>query len=83
MTREDILSKVNEAFTKILEHNNFELKDETTAHDVDGWESVTHMLIITEIENMFGIKFKLMDLMNMDNVGDLLKAIETETSNTN
>ena len=78
MTKEDILSKVNEAFVKVLEHNNFELKDDTTAHDVDGWESITHMMIITEIENTFNIKFKLMDLMNMNNIGDLITTIEKE-----
>lgn len=78
MTKEEIKLKVKESFIKILEHDNFELMEETTAHDVDGWESVTHMMIITEIEQSFGIKFKLMDLMNMNNVGDLLKALESE-----
>ena len=81
MTREDILHKVNETFIKILEHNDFELKDDTTAHDVDGWESITHMLIITDYENVFGIKFKLMDLMNMDNIGDLVSSILKELKN--
>lgn len=83
MKKEDILKKVSDSFEKILEHNNFKLEENTTANDVDGWESITHMLIITEIENAFNIKFKLMDLMNMDNVGDLVKTIETELSNTN
>jgi len=83
MTKEDILNKVTDSFTKILGHTNFDLKDDTTAHDVDGWESITHMLIITDIENEFDIKFKLMDLMNMDNVGDLIKAVESEILNTN
>lgn len=78
MSREDILSKVRTAFITVLEHENFQLSDETTANDVDGWESITHMMIITEVEKTFNIKFKLMDLMNMDNVGDLLNSIESE-----
>lgn len=78
MSREEILSKVKEAFITVLEHDNFELRDETTADDVDGWESVTHMMIITEVEKSFGIKFKLMDLMNMNDIGDLLNTIESE-----
>ncbi|WP_109300658.1 acyl carrier protein [Aquimarina sp. AU474] len=78
MSREEILSKVTEAFTTVLEHNNFQLTNETTANDVDGWESITHMMIITEVEKVFNIKFKLMDLMNMNNVGDLLNTIESE-----
>jgi len=78
MTKEAILENVNKSFTKILEHSNFELNENTTANDVDGWESITHMMIITEIENTFNIKFKLMDLMNMDNIGDLITTIEKE-----
>lgn len=78
MNREEILSKVRTAFVSILEHENFQLSDETTANDVDGWESITHMMIITEVEKVFDIKFKLMDLMNMNNVGDLINTIESE-----
>ncbi|MDY8136281.1 acyl carrier protein [Aquimarina sp. 2201CG5-10] len=77
MTKEEILSKVKESFVSVLEHNNFQLTDETTANDVDGWESITHMMIISDIEKSFDIKFKLMDLMNMNNVGDLIKTIES------
>jgi len=78
MSREEILSKVKEAFVSVLEHENFQLTDDTTANDVDGWESITHMMIITEVEKVFNIKFKLMDLMNMNNVGDLLNTITLE-----
>ncbi len=78
MNKEEILSKVTKAFVTVLEHENFQLLEETTANDVDGWESITHMMIITEIEKTFDIKFKLMDLMNMDNIGDLLNTIESE-----
>jgi acyl carrier protein len=66
------------AFEKVLGHKNFELNDHTTAKDVDGWESITHMMIITELEEIFTIKFKLMDLMVMDNIGDLKQVITKE-----
>jgi acyl carrier protein len=49
MNREAILVKIRKAFISILEHENFQLTDQTTADDVDGWESITHMMIITEI----------------------------------
>lgn len=78
MNKEDVLIKVREAFVLVLEHENFELKDETTADDVDGWESITYMMIIGEIEKSFDIKFKLMALMSMDNIGDLIRALEKE-----
>ncbi|WP_298540293.1 acyl carrier protein [uncultured Aquimarina sp.] len=78
MDIENIKIKVREAFVKVLEHDNFTLTDQTTAHDVDGWESITHMMIISEIEKSFDIKFKLMSLMNMNNIGDLIQTIESE-----
>jgi len=78
MNRADILTKIKVAFVEVLEHENFTLTDHTTADDVDGWESITHMMIIEEIEKSFNIKFKLMDLMNMNNIGDLINVIELE-----
>jgi acyl carrier protein len=75
---QDLLLKINDAFTSVLEHGNFELTEATTAKDVDGWESITHMLIIAEVEKAFDIKFKLMDLMNMNNIGDLMSSIKLE-----
>ncbi|KAA5825604.1 acyl carrier protein [Algibacter amylolyticus] len=78
MNEEDIKLKIRAAFVKVLEHENFVLNNDTTANDVEDWGSVTHMMIITEIEQDFNIKFKLMDLMNMNNIGDLIKAIQSK-----
>ncbi|XMO86139.1 acyl carrier protein [Algibacter sp. AS12] len=77
MNEDAIKIKVRAAFVKVLEHENFVLNNDTSANDVEGWESITHMMIINEIEQEFNIKFKLMDLMNMNNIGDLIKAIQT------
>lgn len=78
MKDQEILEKVTKSFSTVLEHHNFTLTESTTADDVDGWESITHMMIINHIEKSFNIKFKLMDLMNMDSVGDLINAIQKE-----
>lgn len=80
MTKDDILKKIKPIFIKVLEHRNFELTETTTAEDVDGWGSLTHMVIIEEIEKDFGIKFKLLELMGMESVGDLIKSIKTYKS---
>lgn len=81
MNKEDILVTIKKSFVKILEHENFELDDLTTAKDVDGWESITHLLIMNEVEKSFNIKFKLMDLMSMENVGDLINVVKKEIEN--
>ncbi len=78
MNSEEIIIVIKKSFVKILEHDNFELNESTTAKDVDGWESITHLLIMNDIEKSFDIKFKLMDLMSMENIGDLIKTIKKE-----
>lgn len=78
MNKEDILVIITESFVRVLEHDNFELNETTTAKDVNGWESITHLLIMNDVEKAFNIKFKLMDLMAMENVGDLIDTVKKE-----
>ena len=43
-----------------------------TANDIDGWNSLSHMILVTEIEIEFAVKFKLKELNKMRNVGDMI-----------
>lgn len=83
MSNKNTQEIIQNSFIKILGHNDFELKDNTTAKDVDGWDSITHMMIINDIEEMLNIKFKLMDLMSLKNIGDFNELIEKKISNNN
>ena len=49
--------------------------EQTTAADVDGWDSLSHITLIADVEGEFGIKFKLRELMSIDNIGDLQRLI--------
>ena len=72
MNRIEIKEKIGVIIATVLEHNNFELTETLTASDVDGWDSLTHMLIISEIESSFEIRFKLKELNKLINLGSLL-----------
>lgn len=71
-----IKETINNVLTSILGHNNFEMRDDLTAKDVDGWDSLSHMMIITKIEEAFNIKFKLRDLNKLKNMGSLVNVIQ-------
>ncbi|WP_103068562.1 acyl carrier protein [Aquimarina sediminis] len=73
-----IKGKISGVLEAILEHTNFELHDELTAKDVDGWDSLSHMMIITKIEEEFNIRFKLRDLNKLKNLGSLVSVIQTK-----
>ncbi|MBK6346009.1 MAG: acyl carrier protein [Bacteroidales bacterium] len=75
MDKTEILEKLTPIFRAIFGNNSLVLSDGLTANDVDNWDSLTHMLLITEIENSFTIKFKLKDLNKMRNVGDMVETI--------
>lgn len=46
--------------------------------DVDGWDSLTHMQIIAQIEKHFGVRFNFREVIKFKNVGDLCSALLTK-----
>ncbi len=78
MEKTAISDKIKTVLISILEHDNFEMNDDLTALDVDGWDSLSHMLIITQIEEEFNIKFKLRDLNKLKNMGSLIKVTQSK-----
>jgi len=75
MDKAQVLNKLTAIFRKVLNNDSLVLKNELTANDVDHWDSLSHMMLITEIENNFSIKFKLKELNKMRNVGDMIDII--------
>lgn len=78
MEKIEITSRLTPIFRKIFGDEKLELTDELSALDVENWDSLTHMLLITEIESDFSIKFKLKDLNKMLNVGDMITIISSK-----
>ena len=78
MNRIEITDQLTNIFRKTLNNENLILTNELSANDVDSWDSLTHMLLINEIEDIFSIKFKLRELNKMKNVGVLINIIETK-----
>lgn len=78
MDKPEVVIKLTEVFRAIFNNDTMVLSDELTANDVENWDSLTHMLLITEVESAFSIKFKLKDLNKMKNVGDMINIIMTK-----
>jgi acyl carrier protein len=73
------MQTLNEVFREVFEDEEIELKEEMTANDVEGWDSLSHVVLILAVENRFGIKFSQKELLTFKNVGDLVRAIEDKT----
>jgi acyl carrier protein len=78
MEKTEVVSKLTVIFRKVFSDDSLNLTDELTANDVERWDSLAHMILIAEIENVFSIKFKLKDLNKMKKVGDIVDMIITK-----
>lgn len=78
MEKKDITEKLTTIFHEVFSDNTIVLRDDMTAADVENWDSLTHMLMITKVEEVFGIKFKLKELNKLKMVGDLISIIESK-----
>ena len=78
MERSEIIEKLTAVFHEVFNDNTIVLRDDMTATDVERWDSLTHILMITNVEETFGIKFKLKELNKLKMVGDLINIIETK-----
>ena len=78
MEKSVIIEKLTAIFHEIFNDNNIVLRDDMTAADVENWDSLTHMLMISKVEEEFGIKFKLKELNKLKMVGDLIAIIESK-----
>jgi acyl carrier protein len=75
MEKSELIDKIQKTVVSVIGHENFEMKDDLTAAQVDGWDSLSHMMIISELEKSFNIKFKLKELNKLNNMGDLIALI--------
>lgn len=79
MTNEAVLAKVQEIFRTVFENDSIVVTMETTANDVEEWNSLTHMQLITAEQQAFGMKFKLREILGWKNVGDMVRLISERT----
>ncbi len=77
MTTMDTLTDV---FRQVFADPEITLTTETTANDVDGWDSMSHVNLIMAVENRFNIRFNQKEIMSFRNVGDLARCVESKLS---
>ena len=71
MQKEEILKGVQDIFIDVLEDDDIVLNYNTTADDIEDWDSLNNILLIVEIEKKFKLKFKLEEIHSFKNVGEM------------
>ena len=75
MERKEIFSKLNDIFADVLDIENVELDDTTSADDIEEWDSLSHIQLIVAIEKAFRLKFTSLEIMKWNNVGEMVDSI--------
>lgn len=76
MIREKITEKLQMIFRDVFDDETIVLFDEMTSSDVEDWDSLSHINLISDIEAQFGITFTTDEILNTKNVGEFIKIIE-------
>ena len=78
MSREEIYERLNEVFQDVFGDDDITVNDDTTAKDIDGWDSLRHITLLAAIEDEFDIEFSMGQTVKMKNVGEMVDYIEDE-----
>lgn len=75
MEQNDYLARVQNIFRDVLDNEDIVLDMETTAEDIEEWDSLSHIQLIVAIEKDFKIKFTSKEILSWNNVGEMIEAI--------
>ncbi len=75
MEKQDILLKVQDIFRDVLDNEEIKLNENTTADDVEDWDSLTHIQLIVAIEKSLKLKFTSKEILSWKNVGEMIDCI--------
>lgn len=67
---------LNQIFRMVFDDVTIQIRTDMTANDVDGWDSLSHVNLITAIEAKFNVRFSQKELLKQRNVGNLIDDIE-------
>ena len=80
MTRNEVIEKLTPIAQQIFEQEDLVLTDDMSAENMSAWTSLSFMQLLTEIENQFGFKFKMMELFGLKTMGNIIDAVASHMS---
>lgn len=75
MTREEVFQKLNSVFQDVFDDDTIVVRDETTAADIEDWDSLEHINLMVAIEKDFGMRFNMAEVTGLKNVGEMVDVI--------
>ena len=66
-----IYARLNKVFRDVFDDDSITVTPKTTANDIEDWDSLEHITLISAVEKEFKMKFKMGEISSMKNVGEM------------
>lgn len=76
MTKEEIYATLDKVFQEVFEDDSIHVGPETTANDIEDWDSLEHINLVVAIEKQFQMKFTMGEITTMKNVGEMVEILQ-------
>ncbi|MDD6203106.1 MAG: acyl carrier protein [Lachnospiraceae bacterium] len=77
MSKEEIYERLNKVFQDVFDDDTITVNENTTADDIEDWDSLEHINLVSAVEQEFAIKFTMAQVVGMKNVGEMVDIIMT------
>ncbi len=75
MTREEVFNRAQDIFRDIFDEDDLVMNDTTNSDEIENWDSLNHINLVSAIEKEFNIKLSLGELMTLKDVGNIIDLV--------
>lgn len=73
----EIIKRLTTVFQDVFDDDTLVITAETTADDIEDWDSIEHITLIGAVEDEFGMRFKMGEVSGMNDVGEMIDIIRS------
>ena len=78
MEKVQIIKELEQIFKTVLEDDNLTINEGMKTSDIKGWDSLSHINIIEEIEKKFKVHFSTGEVVVIKTVNDIVDLIQSK-----
>ena len=71
----EIYERLNDIFRDVFDDDSLSVTPATTAADIEDWDSLSHITLVSAVEDEFRMKFSMKEVVEMKNVGEMVTII--------
>ncbi|SDB38527.1 acyl carrier protein [Ruminococcaceae bacterium FB2012] len=80
MSRDEVFDRLEQVFRDVFDDDSIVLYEDTTADDIDDWDSIEHITLIAAVEKEFGMRFSMGEVSGMKDVGEMVSILQQRAS---